>query len=168
MSAVEVGRALEKLVSVLADTEWTDIAEDVQKRAALVMCDDLGAIVAARGEPEVLALHDGIAGSAGAGEATVFNGRGHHLDRYSAALANGCAGDWAELDEGYRRVICHAGPYIAHKRPLNGMRVRTRENHGCRARNRTYRLILRHAPQGSDCRSRANGRKAAMRMKHQI
>ena len=111
MNAVEVGRALEKLVSVLADTEWTDIPEAVQKRAALVMCDDLGAIVAARGEPEVLALHDGIAGSAGAGEATVFNGRGHHLDRYSAALANGCAGDWAELDEGYRRVICHAGVY---------------------------------------------------------
>ncbi|MEL0198189.1 MAG: MmgE/PrpD family protein [Rhodobiaceae bacterium] len=111
MSAVEVGRALEKLVSVLADTEWTDIPEAVQKRAALVMCDDLGAIVAARGEPEVLALHDGIASSAGAGEATVFNGRGHHLDRYSAALANGCAGDWAELDEGYRRVICHAGVY---------------------------------------------------------
>ena len=111
MSAGEVGRALERLVSVLADTEWTDIPEAVQKRAALVMCDDLGAIVAARGEPEVLALHDGIAGSAGAGEATVFNGRGHHLDRYSAALANGCAGDWAELDEGYRRVICHAGVY---------------------------------------------------------
>ena len=36
MSAVEVGRALEKLVSVLADTEWTDIPEAVQKRAALV------------------------------------------------------------------------------------------------------------------------------------
>ena len=111
MSAVEVGKALEELVSLLANTEWTDIPEAVQKRAALVMCDDLGAIVAARGEPEVLALHDGIAGSAGAGEATVFNGRGHHLDRYSAALANGCAGDWAELDEGYRRVICHAGVY---------------------------------------------------------
>lgn len=111
MSAVEVGQALEKLVSALAATEWADIPEAVQKRAALVMCDDLGAIVAARGEPEVLALHDGIAGSSGAGEATVFNGRGHHLDRYSAALANGCAGDWAELDEGYRRVICHAGVY---------------------------------------------------------
>ena len=111
MSAVEVGRALTKLVSVLAHTEWTDIPEAVQKRAALVMSDDLGAIVAARDEPEVLALHNGIASSAGAGEATVFNGRGHHLDRYSAALANGCAGDWAELDEGYRRVICHAGVY---------------------------------------------------------
>ena len=41
MSAGEVGRALERLVSVLADTEWTDIPEAVQKRAALVMCDDL-------------------------------------------------------------------------------------------------------------------------------
>ena len=111
MSADEIGKSLDELVAFLGNVEWSDIPGDVQKRAALVLCDDLGAIVAARGEPEVMALHDGVATSAGAAEATVFNARGHRLDRYSAALANGCAGDWAELDEGYRRVICHAGVY---------------------------------------------------------
>lgn len=111
MSAIEIGQNLDDLVAFLIGTEWSDIPAPVQHRAALVLCDDLGAIVAARGEPEVLALHDGIANSAGTAEATVFNARGHKLDRYSAALANGCAGDWAELDEGYRRVICHAGVY---------------------------------------------------------
>lgn len=111
MSAVEIGAALADLVAFTSATEWDDIPQPVQRRAALVLCDDMAAMVAARGEPEVVALHDGVAKSAGTAEATVFNARGQRLDRYSAALANGCAGDWAELDEGYRRVICHAGVY---------------------------------------------------------
>ena len=32
-------------------------------------------------------------------------------DRYSAALVNGAAADWAELDGGYRAVVCHAALY---------------------------------------------------------
>jgi len=111
MSAEEIGAALAELVTFTSKVKWSDIPEPVQKRAALVLCDDMAAMVAARDEPEVTALHDGVAKSAGAAEATVFNARGQRLDRYSAALANGCAGDWAELDEGYRRVICHAGVY---------------------------------------------------------
>jgi hypothetical protein len=27
-------------------------------------------------------------------------------DRYSVAVANGAAADWAELDEGYRKAVC--------------------------------------------------------------
>lgn len=111
MSAVDIGNALTTLVAFTSATEWADIPHDVQKRAALVLCDDLAAMVAARDEPEIVALQDGVAQSAGQPEATVFNGRSQRFDRYSAALANGCAGDWAELDEGYRRVICHAGVY---------------------------------------------------------
>lgn len=111
MSAQQVGEALQELVAFTSGIEWADIPEAVQKRAALVLCDDLAAMVAARDEPEVIALHDGVANAAGRAEATVFNARGQRLDRYSTALANGCAGDWAELDEGYRRVICHAGVY---------------------------------------------------------
>jgi len=111
MSAADIETALMQLVAFTTATEWVDIPESVRKRAALVLCDDMAAMIAARGEPEVVALHDGVARSSGNPEATVFNARGQRLDRYSAALANGCAGDWAELDEGYRRVICHAGVY---------------------------------------------------------
>ena len=111
MSAGAVGAALARLTEFLAGVEWEDLPEAVRRRGSLVLSDDLAAMVAARGEPEVVALHDGVARTAGPAEATVFNGRGMRLDRYSAALANGCAGDWAELDEGYRRVICHAGIY---------------------------------------------------------
>lgn len=111
MSAADIETALAQLVAFTSGTEWADIPEPVQKRATLVLCDDIAAMVAARGEPEIVALHDGVAKSAGQPEATVFNARGQRFDRYSTALANGCAGDWAELDEGYRRVICHAGVY---------------------------------------------------------
>ena len=111
MSASDIGKALADLVAFTSKVEWTDIPKAVQMRAALVLCDDMAAMIAARGEPEVVALHDGVGKSAGHAEATVFNARDQRFDRYSAALANGCAGDWAELDEGYRRVICHAGVY---------------------------------------------------------
>lgn len=111
MSATETGTALGDLVAFTSAIQWEDLPQAVRARAALVLCDDLAAMVAARDEPEVLALQDGIAAASGRAEATVFNARGHRFDRYSAALANGCAGDWAELDEGYRRVICHAGVY---------------------------------------------------------
>jgi 2-methylcitrate dehydratase PrpD len=111
MSAAEIGKALGDLVAFASAVEWDRIPEAVQRRAALVLCDDLAATVAARSEPEIIALHDGVAKSSGQAEATVFNARGQRFDRYSAAMANGCAGDWAELDEGYRRVICHAGVY---------------------------------------------------------
>jgi 2-methylcitrate dehydratase PrpD len=86
---------------------WADIPDVIRRRAAVV----LAAIIAARDEPEVIALHDGMARSSGTAEATVFNARGQKLDRHSAATANGSAADWCELDEGYRRALCHAGLY---------------------------------------------------------
>ena len=43
--------------------------------------------------------------------ATVFTGGRPKADRFSAAVANGAAADWCELDEGYRRATCHAGLY---------------------------------------------------------
>jgi 2-methylcitrate dehydratase PrpD len=111
MNAHDIGEALTKVVAFISKTEWDDIPEAVQKRAALVLSDDIGAMIAARGEPELAALQKGVVASAGKAEATLFNATGTRIDRYSAALANGCASDWAELDEGYRRVICHAGIY---------------------------------------------------------
>src|SRR3546814_17738207 len=90
---------------------WADRPEPFRRRCAVVLADDLAAIVAAHDEPELKALHDGMARSSGGAEATVFAGRGMRLDRYSAAIANGRAADWCELDGGYRRVICHAGLY---------------------------------------------------------
>jgi 2-methylcitrate dehydratase PrpD len=106
-----VAEGLATLTAWSSQLEWKAIPDQTRQRAALVLCDDLAAMVAARDEPEVIAFHDGMALSSGAAEATVFNARGMRLDRYSAAVANGGASDWCELDEGYRRAICHAGIY---------------------------------------------------------
>ena len=120
MHAKSVASALEKLVAFTSTTEWKDIPVPVQKRASLVLSDDIGAMVAARDEPELQSLQEGVAVSAGKPEATLFNGKGQKLDRYSAALANGCASDWAELDELLAQCpLAQAGVLTssAHRRP---------------------------------------------------
>ena len=90
---------------------WRDVPASVRRRVARLFADDLAAIVAAREEPELGALAARMARASGPPEATLFDGSGRRLDRYSAALANGSAADWCELDGGYRKALCHAGLY---------------------------------------------------------
>lgn len=111
MSVEQVAAGLKALTEWSSSLQWADVPQPVRLRAALVLSDDLAAMVAARIEPELAAAQAGLMRSAGRAEATLFNGRGERADRYSAATANGCAADWCELDGGYRRVICHAGIY---------------------------------------------------------
>lgn len=107
-----VAAALERLTAWACDVDWRDIPEPVRRRAALVLIDDLSAIIAGRDEPEVRQLQDHLLRFAGPAEATVFNGRGARADRHTAAVANAAAGTWCELDEGYRVTTCHAGIYV--------------------------------------------------------
>jgi len=100
--------ALSRWAGVLA---WRDVPAPVRRRVARVFADDLAAIVAARREPELGALTARLARASGPPEATLFDASGRRLDRYSAALANGSAADWCELDGGYRKALCHAGLY---------------------------------------------------------
>lgn len=87
------------------------IPDEVLRRAALVLFDDLAAIVSARGDPVLSGLTDRVLADGGKPLCTVFRGDGTRTDRYSAALANGAAAPWSELDGGSRRVPCHAGTY---------------------------------------------------------
>lgn len=88
------------------------LENDVRRRAALVLIDDIGAAVAAAAEPEVVAARRVEVAARHGTEATVFADGAIKLDRTGAALANGMAATWAELDEGYRLAPCHAGAYI--------------------------------------------------------
>ena len=98
--------------------DWTaalrpgDVPEDIRKRVALIFWDDFGAMLAAHNETELISLRAKIAESAGRTEATVFDGGDARVDRYSAALGNGSAADWCELDGGFRPVVCHAALYV--------------------------------------------------------
>lgn len=92
-----------------AAVESEALPEAIWGRAALVVADNLAAVVAARDEPEIRPLHDQLLGAGATVEATVFRGGRPRTDRYSAAVANGAAADWCELDEGYRKAPCHGG-----------------------------------------------------------
>lgn len=107
-----VAAGLKRLAEWAHDISFDDIPAEVSASAALVLFDDIAAMVAAREEPELARLQDGLLTHRALEEATVFRGGRTRTDRYSAAVANGAASDWCELDEGYRVTSCHAGIYI--------------------------------------------------------
>ena len=106
-----IAEGLAGLTAWSAALSWHEVPDPVRRRVARLFADDLAAIVAAREEPELGALVARLARASGPAEATVFDGSGRRFDRYSAALANGSAADWCELDGGYRKALCHAGLY---------------------------------------------------------
>lgn len=88
------------------------LPKSVLRRAALILADDVGAMVAAAEEPQVAAARSGFAANSRGPEVTVFASGSVRLDRFAAAAANGMAATWCELDEGFRAAPCHAGAYL--------------------------------------------------------
>jgi 2-methylcitrate dehydratase PrpD len=88
------------------------LSESVRRRAALVLTDDFAAVVAASVEPQVTRAQEILLAPGGRSEATVFGSAKRKGTREQAAAANGIAITWAELDEGYRALPCHAGAYV--------------------------------------------------------
>lgn len=106
------GTGVRALTSWAANWRAHTLPDNVLRRAALVLADDLAAIVAARAQPEVIAFQDLVLAKTAQRESTVFRGGRPRTDRLWAAVANGIAADWLELDEGYRKTPCHAGLYV--------------------------------------------------------
>ncbi|HZQ75513.1 MAG TPA: MmgE/PrpD family protein [Burkholderiales bacterium] len=100
---------------VRALLEWAhgvrlaDLPDAARRRTALVIGDDIAAILSAQDEPEVLAFHARLTRS---GKATLLRKGAPKVDSMSAAVGNGLAASWNELDEGYRKAPCHAGIYV--------------------------------------------------------
>ena len=108
----QAGTNMAALCSWAARTEFEHIPETALRRAVAVIGDNLGAIVASRDEPEVALAQTRILEAAHRPEATVFRGGCRRAERTMAAVANGIAGNGAQLDPGYPKVPCHAGLYI--------------------------------------------------------
>jgi 2-methylcitrate dehydratase PrpD len=107
--AAEQARAL---VRWACEARGQPLPEAVRRRAATILTDDIGAMVAGSREPQVERAREGFLRTAsGAAEATVLAIGAARLDKYSAASANGMAITWCELDEGFRNASCHAGAY---------------------------------------------------------
>ncbi len=104
-------RRQNRLIAWAAQAARQTLPEAARRRAAIILADDLGAMVAGSVEPQVAASRALFEASACAKEATVFAPGAPRLDRHSAAAANGMAITWCELDEGFRNASCHAGAY---------------------------------------------------------
>ena len=112
------------LINNLSETCWNSLSEKIHQKVAMVFCDDISAIISGHGDETVkkivrkLIEHESINGI------TLLNGTGAKIDKHSAVIANGTAGDWCELDGGYRHALCHGGLYcipalIAEAEALN-------------------------------------------------
>lgn len=106
-----VADAFADLCAWAVDARHAPLPSDIRRRAALVLMDDLGAIVAASTEPEIIAARKSVSHS-GEAAATIFAKGAPRSSMDQAATMNGMGVAWAELDEGYRLAPCHAGAYI--------------------------------------------------------
>src|ERR1700720_1499595 len=106
-----MGLQIERLAQFVAQTQWDNVPEPVQRHTKLVLLDTLGVILAGAERPEVRELRDALAGSAGTG-ATVFARGWPAHDPRTAALLNGIAGRSIELCEGLRFVSGQAAMQV--------------------------------------------------------
>src|SRR6478672_2206040 len=101
-----------KLIEWAAEAVSRPLPEPVRRRAAIILSDDIGAMVAGSLETQVARAREGLLRtSSGKTEATVLAKGAPRADRYAAASANGMAITWCELDEGFRNASCHGGAY---------------------------------------------------------
>ena len=75
-----MGQQIERLAQFVAQMQWEQIPEPVQRHAKLVLLDTLGVILAGAERPEVRQLCDRLAPTAGSG-ATVFPAGGQRAIR---------------------------------------------------------------------------------------
>ncbi|MBI4506513.1 MAG: MmgE/PrpD family protein [Chloroflexi bacterium] len=105
--------AVRDVAAFVAATTYRDLPADTIARAKAVLLDDLGAILAGSAEPEATALRERIRERGAPGQATLLGPPFAQSDVLGATLANGSAGTFLELDEGYRLASAHAGIYTA-------------------------------------------------------
>jgi 2-methylcitrate dehydratase PrpD len=111
MTNVKNGSPLRQLCEWATAQQWEDLPLTVRRRARRVLADDLAAMIGATGEPEVDAYRALVAKRPAHAEATILTTGLPRTDRWQAASVNAVAASWCELDEGYRKVGCHAGLY---------------------------------------------------------
>jgi len=102
---------LDEVCRFVSTLSWDAIPPDVRQRAVDVLCDDLAAMAAGAAEPELQRYAAMLTGRYGATESPLICPALPRVSRMEAASWNALAGNWCELDEGFRLAICHAGIY---------------------------------------------------------
>jgi 2-methylcitrate dehydratase PrpD len=99
--------ALGRFVAEAADDT---IPASVRDRAALILADTVGAILAGAQEPEIRRLHAGV--DRAPGPATLLGAGFPRVEPWWAIVANGLAGTMLELDEGNRFARGHPAIHV--------------------------------------------------------
>lgn len=105
------GQALRNYVEWAVRQELIDIPAHVRQSAVMIIADDLAAMLSAENEPQIVAAHARLVDGGSKGTASLFRSARPRLSETQAALGNALSGSWNELDEGYRKAVCHAGLY---------------------------------------------------------
>jgi 2-methylcitrate dehydratase PrpD len=106
-------RSFAAYVEWAVQLEWRDVPPHSRRRAAMVLTDDLAALFSALDEPQLQAARAAaLASGAPAGPAMLFAPGTPRVDTMRAASLNALAMGWNELDEGFRKAVCHAGLYV--------------------------------------------------------
>ncbi len=106
---LDFGEGLEKLCHWAVSCEWSDIPDPIKQRAIMLLCDDISAMLAGSLEPEVTKFRETALARTSLGQSVIFAAGLPKADRMMAAAANALAGNWCELDGGFRKTVCHAG-----------------------------------------------------------
>ena len=99
---------LDTLSRFAAELEYAALPPDVQEQLGWILADTVAAIVAGSAEPELRAL----AGSLGSGGGATLVGLGCSASMDAAALLNGTAGTFLEMDEGNRFSRGHPAVHV--------------------------------------------------------
>jgi 2-methylcitrate dehydratase PrpD len=106
------GQAFERYLEWACSVEWSDVSAKARRRAVLVLADDLAAAFSAVDEPQVTAVFARTRAAATGAQASLLAPGRPSVGVLQAAMSNGLAMGWNELDEGYRKAVCHAGLYV--------------------------------------------------------
>lgn len=120
---------LDELVAYLCDCTFSDLPVEAIQRAKSVLADTIAVIAAGAQEKEVKALTGKVTGPDDSALVTVI-GAGRRTETAKAALINGTAGTFLELDEGNQFARGHCAIHVvpaalalAESRKLSGSRL---------------------------------------------
>ncbi|MBV7484067.1 MmgE/PrpD family protein [Bordetella sp. BOR01] len=124
---------------------WDAVPAPIRQRAMDVLCDDLSAMAAGAREPELERYARMLTARAGAQESILISPALPRAGRMEAASWNALAGNWCELDEGFRLAICHAGIYTLPALLAEATATRASLRQVLRALTGAYELVTRCA-----------------------
>ena len=104
-----ISENLLKLSDWATHLRYEDIPNSVLQHAVLILGDNIAAALSATNEPEVKTYHEKLLSQQNGNVATIFRKDGPKTSLINAALANGLAITWNELDDGYTRTAVHPG-----------------------------------------------------------